>query len=300
MEMTVLDEKHFGPVWFIPGENRGKYPFCHSLYIEGAGVLIDPASDRERLLRLRETQGVKMVWLSHAHEDHFMHLDLFDDLPLWISAQESAPLASLEIFLDSYGINNHDFRNYWKQMLHEMFHFKPRKPTKFLQGGQTIDLGTVTVDVLATPGHTPGHLAFFFREPKVLFIGDYDLTRFGPWYGDAHSSIEETVDSVNRLKSIPADVFLASHETGVFVGDPGKLWGDYLEVINERERKLLDLLKRPKTMKEIVGSWIIYGREREPKAFFEFGEQALMEKHMERLIKSGSVVRNEDQYVRMG
>jgi len=295
-----VEEQHFGPVWFIPGENKGKYPFCHSLYIEGAGVLIDPASDRDRLVQLRETQGIKMVWLSHAHEDHFMHLDLFDDLPLWISDRDSAPLSSLETFLDSYGMDNHDFRGYWRKMLEEEFHFKPRKPTQFLQGGQIIDLGVVTVEVLSTSGHTPGHLAFFFREPKVLFIGDYDLTRFGPWYGDAHSSIEETIDSVNRLKRTPAEVFLTSHETGVFIGDPGKLWDDYLEVIQERERKLLDLLKEPRTIEEIVGSWIIYGREREPKAFFEFGERGLMEKHLDRLIKSGVVVQKKDHYVKTG
>jgi glyoxylase-like metal-dependent hydrolase (beta-lactamase superfamily II) len=45
-------------------------PFCHSPYIEGAGVLIDPASDRNRMKRLREKSGVKAVWLSHWHEDH--------------------------------------------------------------------------------------------------------------------------------------------------------------------------------------------------------------------------------------
>lgn len=298
MESRKMEGQHFGPVWFIPGENRGKYPFCHSLYIEGAGILIDPASDRERLIRLRETQEVKMVWLSHAHEDHFMHLDLFDDLPLWISDQESTPLSSLEIFLDSYGMDNHDFRGYWRKMLEEEFHFKPRKPTRFLQGGQILDLDVVTVEVLSTPGHTPGHLAFFFREPKVLFIGDYDLTRFGPWYGDAHSSIEETIDSVNRLKRISAEIFLTSHEAGVFIGDPGKLWEDYLEVIDDRERKLLDLLKKPRTMKEIVGSWIIYGREREPKAFFEFGERALMKKHLERLKRLGKVFQERDRYIK--
>ena len=48
-----MQERCFGPVRFIPGENHGKYPFCHSVYIEGAGILIDPASDRERLKRLR-------------------------------------------------------------------------------------------------------------------------------------------------------------------------------------------------------------------------------------------------------
>jgi hypothetical protein len=60
-----MEKQHFGPVWLIQGENRGKYPFCHSLYIEGAKVLIDPASDREVLISLRENQKVKMVWLSH-------------------------------------------------------------------------------------------------------------------------------------------------------------------------------------------------------------------------------------------
>jgi glyoxylase-like metal-dependent hydrolase (beta-lactamase superfamily II) len=295
-----MEEKHFGPVWFIPGENRGKYPFCHSLYIEGAGILIDPASDRKALIRLRENQEVKMVWLSHAHEDHFMHLDLFDDLPLWISDKDSPPLSSLEIFLDWYGIDHNDYRQYWRQRLKEEFHFESRKPTKFLQGGQIIDLGMVTVEVISTPGHTPGHLAFFFQEPGVLFMGDYDLTKFGPFYGDVYASIEETIDSITRLKRIPAKVFLTSHETGVFMGDPGKLWDDYLNVIYKRERRLLEFLIKPRTIEEIVGTWIVYGQEREPKAFFEFAEQALMKKHLERLIRLGRVVREKDQYIRTG
>lgn len=295
-----MEEQHFGPVWFIQGENQGRYPFCHSLYVEDAGILIDPASDRERLIQLRETQGVKMVWLSHAHEDHFMHLDLFDDLPLWISDKDSTPLSSLENFLDWYGIDNDDYRQYWRQMLKEEFHFKSRKPTQFLQGGQIIDLGMVTVEVISTPGHTPGHLAFFFREPGVLFMGDYDLAKFGPFYGDVYASIEETINSVNHLKKIPAKVFLTSHETGVFMGDPGKLWDDYLNVIYKREQRLLEFLVKPRTIEEIVGTWIVYGREREPKAFFEFAEQALMKKHLERLMRLGRVVREKDQYIMTG
>jgi glyoxylase-like metal-dependent hydrolase (beta-lactamase superfamily II) len=229
-----------------------------------------------------------------------MHLDLFDDLPLWISDKDSPPLSSLEIFLDWYGIDHNDYRQYWRQRLKEEFHFESRKPTKFLQGGQIIDLGMVTVEVISTPGHTPGHLAFFFQEPGVLFMGDYDLTKFGPFYGDVYASIEETIDSITRLKRIPAKVFLTSHETGVFMGDPGKLWDDYLNVIYKRERRLLEFLIKPRTIEEIVGTWIVYGREREPKAFFEFAEQTLMKKHLERLIRLGRVVREKDQYIRTG
>jgi glyoxylase-like metal-dependent hydrolase (beta-lactamase superfamily II) len=75
-----MEERCFGPVRFIPGQNNGKYPNCHSIYIEGAGVLIDPAADRDRLIRLKQESGAKAVWLSHWHEDHITHLDLFEDL----------------------------------------------------------------------------------------------------------------------------------------------------------------------------------------------------------------------------
>jgi glyoxylase-like metal-dependent hydrolase (beta-lactamase superfamily II) len=239
-----------------------------------------------------------MVWLSHWHEDHLMHLDLFDDLPFWISEKDCAAVSSLEMFLDSYGIDYHEYREHWRQLLKEEFHFKPRKPAKFLKGGQSIDLKVVTVEVISVPGHTPGNLAFYFQEPEVLFMGDYDLSKFGPWYGDLHSSIEETIDSVNLLRKIPAKVFLASHETGLFLENPGKLWDDYLRVIFDRENRLLEFLKQPRTMKEIVGACLVYGRPREPKAFFELGEQGLMKKHLDRLIRLGHVSQEGDQYVK--
>jgi hydroxyacylglutathione hydrolase len=295
-----MDKQHFGPVWFIQGENRGKYPFCHSLYIEGAGVLIDPASDREALISLRENQKVKMVWLSHWHEDHMMYLELFDDLPLWISERDAPPLSDVEIFLDWYGMENDDYRNYWRAVLKEQFHYKPRIPAQFLRGGQTLDLGAVSVEVIPTPGHSPGHLAFFFEELGVLFMGDYDLSKFGPWYGDAYSSIEETIESVTHLRKIPAKVLIASHENGIFTEEPGKLWDDYLDIIQAREEKLLELLTTPRTLDEIVEARIVYGRPREPKAFFEFGERVLMKKHLERFMKLGKVLKEKDRYIKTG
>jgi glyoxylase-like metal-dependent hydrolase (beta-lactamase superfamily II) len=279
-----MEEKCFGPLRFIPGENRGKYPNCHSIFIEKAGVLIDPASDRERLKRLRNDFDVKSVWLSHWHEDHWMHLDLFEDIPMWISRQDAPPLSDVELFLDGYGIEKEDHRQYWREIMEQMFHFRPRKPDGFLKDGQKIQLETVTVDVLQTPGHTPGHLCFFFREPAVLFLGDYDLTPFGPWYGDRDSSIQKTITSVERLRNIPAKIWIACHETGVFEDAPGKLWDDYLAIIRQREDKLLELLKEPRTMAEIVDAWIVYNRPREPEEFYAFAEQAIMQKHIEILI----------------
>ena len=295
-EITAMEEKHFGPLWFLPGENSGKYPSCHSLYVEGAGVIIDPSSRRERLAELRESQGVKMVWLSHWHEDHFMHLDLLDHLPFFVSEEDAVPLSDLEVFLDAYGMDNSDERRYWKDILIDQFHFRPRKPAGFLKGGEAIQLGDIAVEVISTPGHTPGHLSFFFREFGVLFMGDYDLTRFGPWYGDVYSSIEETIRSMKRLKSIPAKVWLTSHETGIFDEEPREIWDRYVRIIEGTEKKLLDLLEKPLTLEEIVGACILYGKPRKPKAFFEFGERAHMIKHLEKLMKEEVVVREEEKY----
>ena len=290
-----MEECSRGPIRFLPGENRGRYPFCHSLYSEGAGVLIVPASGRERLIRLRAEEGVRMVWLSHWHEDHFMHLDLFDDLPLWISSWDAPPLSDLEILMKWYGLDEEEKR-FWEPLLREQFNFRPRRPTRYLRGGETIRLDNLTVDVIATPGHTPGHLAFFFREPSVLFAGDYDLTRFGPWYGDLFSDIDETRASIDLLQRIPAHIVLTGHETGFFKDPPAELWRHYDSVIAEREKKLLALLEQPRTLEEIVNSWIIYGRPREPRAFFAFGERVHMIKHLEHLQKRGMVLSENGHY----
>jgi glyoxylase-like metal-dependent hydrolase (beta-lactamase superfamily II) len=286
-----MEERHFGPVWFIPGENKGKYPYCHSIYIEGAGILIDPASDRRRLEEIRDRHGVQAIWLSHWHEDHFMYLDLFGNVPLWISREDAPPLSDLDVLLDWYGVEKDEQRDYWRRFMLEQFHFRPRRPQGYLQGGEQIRLDGLTVDVIAAPGHTPGHLAFHFREPDVLFLGDYDLTRFGPWYGDIHSSIEQTIESIDRLKRINARVLLTSHETGVFEAPADDLWERYKRVIEAREEKLIQAVDQPKSLEEIVNLYLIYGRPREPLAFFEFCERALITKHIERLEQRGIVLR---------
>jgi hydroxyacylglutathione hydrolase len=294
MENT-MEEQRLGPVRFIPGENRGRYPYCNSLYVEGAGILIDPASDRERLIRLRSEHDVKMIWLSHWHEDHFMHLDLFDDLPLWVSPLDAPPLADLSTFLTWYGFSDEEML-YWRSILQDRFHFRPRQPSRYLIDGETITFGPISIEVIATPGHTPGHLAFFFREASLLFTGDYDLTRFGPWYGDLYSSIDQTRTSIDLLRKSPAGIIMTGHETGLFSQPLDGLWESYGGIIKEREEKLLKVLEKPKTLEAIVEARIIYGKPREPKEFFDFGERVHMKKHLEDFQKRGIVIEENGLY----
>jgi hydroxyacylglutathione hydrolase len=266
-----MTERVFGGVRFIRGENNGKYPYCHSLYIEEAGVLIDPASDRERLKQLKETSGVKMVWLTHWHEDHITDLDLFDDVPLCVGKADALPLSDIDQYLDAYEMVG-DNRERFRATLKDKFHFTPRIPDRFLEDGETIDLGSVTVEVISTPGHTPGHMSFLFKEPKVLFLGDYDLTRFGPWYGDRDSDVDDVISSVEKLRQIPASVWIAGHETGIFEEEPGNLWDRYVGVIQKREDKLMALLETPKTLSQIIDAGIVYRHPGTTEPFFLYGE----------------------------
>ena len=295
-----MKDRQFGRIRFIYGDNGGKYPFNHSLYLKGdkVRVILDPACSEEKLARLKD-EGVDCVWLSHWHEDHLRYLNLFETCPLWMSERDFPPLADLSVFMDWYGLQEPGQRAYWEKVMREEFNYSPRKQARFLEEGEKIDLGGLTVQVIATPGHTPGHLSFFFPDEELLFLGDYDLTSFGPWYGDVLSSIEETIQSIRRLKAIPAKRWVVAHNAGVHDENPGVLWQKYENTIYEREEKILAFLSRPRTIDEIASAWLIYGRLREPKEFFEFNERVLVAKHLESLIKQRRIVRAGHAYERV-
>jgi len=288
----------FGPVHFIPGDNRGTYPFCNSLFIEGRRrVVIDPSSNEVRLLALRDGPGLDEVWLSHYHEDHFLFLGLFGGTVLAMSAVDSPALESMDSFLDYYDITNDGDRAAWAEIMNTSFHFQPRKADRLFNGDEVVDLGGVTVEVMRTPGHTAGHLSFFVREQAVLFIGDYDLSPF-PYYGDRDSDIDQTIASIQRLREVPARVWISPHGHGIYRENPAERWDRFLDVIDRREGRLLDLLTVPRTMGDIVEARIVYKKAREPKIFYDFGEMCTMKKHLDRLISKG-VVTLEGEYYRL-
>lgn len=295
-----MKDRQFGRIRFLRGENGGKYPFNHSLFLQGDTVkaILDPACSLEKLQKLK-AEGIDQVWLSHWHEDHIHYMNLFEGSSLWISERDFPPLTDLNIFLDWYAILSETQRAYWEKIMLEEFDFLPRKNACFFRDDQVINLGGLTAQVIPTPGHTPGHLSFYFPEEELLFVGDYDLTSFGPWYGDVLSSIEDTIRSIQKLKKVPAKRWVAAHNAGVYEENPGALWDQYENVIYNREAKLLNALESPKTLEEICACWIIYGKPRQPKEFFEFNERVMIGKHLEYGIRQGKIVQEDGLYRRV-
>ena len=124
----------FGRIRFIHGENGGKYPFNHSLYLEGdkARVIIDPSCSLQKLTDLQKKSKVDQVWLSHWHEDHIGFLNLFENSTLRVSERDFPPLTGIDIFLDWYGIEDANLREIWKNVLLNNFNYRPQQEALFL------------------------------------------------------------------------------------------------------------------------------------------------------------------------
>ncbi len=64
--------------------------------------------------------------------------------------------------------------------------------TPVIRLGASWDLGGgVAVRAIHMPGHTSGHCVLLVEPGGVAFIGDIDLSSFGPYYGDATSSLAD-------------------------------------------------------------------------------------------------------------
>jgi glyoxylase-like metal-dependent hydrolase (beta-lactamase superfamily II) len=289
-----------GKIKFIRG---GKYPQCHSVFIDDeTRVIIDASSDEKRITAIQKEKPLDVLVNSHAHEDHLMYNYLFGSSAFWVHEADAYAFEDVANLVDCYGSMDEKMRQGWIDFLLNHCHYVPRKADRLLKDGETIELGDVRMEIVHTPGHTPGHLCFYFPDEKILFMADLDLVKAGPYYGDTGSSVEDPVDSLTRLKTYDCDTYLTAHGKGVYEGDPG-LIDQYMAVIYAREEILVDYLRKdPRTLDEITEQGFIYGPSKTVGGIWDLSlsERAMMEKHLEFLIKRRLVHRDGDRFVLNG
>lgn len=125
-------------------------------------AIVDPGGDLDRIYTAVKEQGaqIKKILLTHAHIDH---------------AGGTADLAEAHQLPI---IGPHKGDDYWIKGLPEqskMFGFAEAKifePTQWLNDGESVQVGNVTLSVLHCPGHTPGHVVFFDPGSKLAIVGD--------------------------------------------------------------------------------------------------------------------------------
>lgn len=84
------------------------------------------------------------------------------------------------------------------------------RPTRILQDGDVIDIGSRRIRVLHTPGHSPGHMCFWEEERACLFCGDLAykdtlLAYFPSTDPDAY------LESLERLATLPVQKLFPAH-----------------------------------------------------------------------------------------
>jgi len=278
----------------------GKYPTCHSVFIDDeVRAVIDPASDEARLLELHRQRPVQVIINSHCHEDHFLLNSRFPDAELWVPGLEAAGFRDIEAFYDQFYESaeiDEKTKAAWDTFFADVVQYQPREPDRLLAEGDLLVFGETQARVLHTPGHSPGHLSFHFPGERVMYLADLDLVKFGPYYGDKGSSIDDTIASLERVAAIDVDIYLVAHgREGVLDGDPSHI-RRYLDVIYARDERLLALLASgPKDLSEVTAAGIIYGGRTLSDGAWELAlsEKTMMDKHLRRLERLGTV-RQED------
>ena len=95
------------------------------------------------------------------------------------------------------------------------YRFFQGTPAKVLHGGETIDIGGRCIEILHTPGHSPGHMCFWEPERGYLFTGDlvYKDTLFAYY---PSTDPEAYLRSLETVAALPVKrVFPAHHSLDI-------------------------------------------------------------------------------------
>jgi glyoxylase-like metal-dependent hydrolase (beta-lactamase superfamily II) len=210
-----LEDRTLGSVTVLFGERGGRYPQGNSLWVRGReeSLLIDPSLGL--IPRREHLPSVDRVLNSHCHEDHVAGNHLFPDVPWHLHEADLPGIRSLDAFMAIFGYQE-PVNGAFRRVVEDRFHFVPRPDALGYSDGHVFDLGGGTrVRVIHAPGHTRGHCIFHIEPDDVLYLGDIDLSSFGPYYGDAWSSLEDFESTLKRVRDFEARHYATFHHIGV-------------------------------------------------------------------------------------
>ncbi|WP_037452882.1 MBL fold metallo-hydrolase [Sphingobium chlorophenolicum] len=125
------------------------------------GAFVDPGGDLPVLKQAAEQHGVTIekILVTHGHIDHCGQAGILArDLGVPIEGPHEADRFWIDRLGEDgakYGINGESF-----------------EPDRWLQDGDQVAVGDLTLDVYHCPGHTPGHVVFHHAPSKLAIVGD--------------------------------------------------------------------------------------------------------------------------------
>ncbi|MFH1490051.1 MAG: MBL fold metallo-hydrolase, partial [Pseudomonadota bacterium] len=183
-----------------------------------------------------DLESVKRVIMTHTHMDHIGCLaELREQMPwaeLWVHIAEGDPLESGDE-RTVYGMDM------FRQMCQAQYGLKTGdftfKVDRKLEGGESLDIGDMAWEVIHIPGHSPGGIALYHKEKKILIPGDVLYADHAIGRFDLHGADASALKtSLMRLSEREVKILLPGHNRIVtdlpdgYISATLEQWGPYL------------------------------------------------------------------------
>ncbi|MBN1203092.1 MAG: MBL fold metallo-hydrolase [Anaerolineae bacterium] len=156
----------------------------------GDAIVIDPADQADLIRQTVSKQGwtVRLILATHGHFDHILasaDLKAATGVPFRVHKADLPLVQAMP------------------QIVQEWLGAEvgpAAEPDGFVSEGDTITMGGITLDVLFTPGHSPGHVSYVLRGENTVFSGDvlfYESIGRADLPGGDYSTLMESI--VNKL-----------------------------------------------------------------------------------------------------
>ncbi|MBW8059762.1 MAG: MBL fold metallo-hydrolase [Solirubrobacterales bacterium] len=136
---------------------------CFLVRREGSGraLIVDPGEEPDRILDAVAEMGARIeaILLTHCHFDHIGAVSpvaTITGAPVYCPEFETSLLADIMAYVPVPGIGP----------------YESYEADETVTGGETLELADLALDVISTPGHSPGHVTYSVRGEEAIFSGD--------------------------------------------------------------------------------------------------------------------------------
>jgi glyoxylase-like metal-dependent hydrolase (beta-lactamase superfamily II) len=287
----VVPSRSFGPVTVFFGEKNGKYPDGNQVVVRGADTLavFDSPQVSQRIGEAFDAADLAI--LGHVHEDHMAGLRRIPRASVHVHEADVQAARSWAGLSRHYGYPE-TVLGPLRAKIEREFDYAPRPDAIAYGDGAAWSLGGgVSVRAVHLPGHTSGHCALVVEPVGVAFIGDIDLSGFGPYYGDGTSDLGAFRRSLEAVAQLEAAVWVTSHHKGVYTDRDAFLEAlrAYTATLEAREAKLLAMLgSAVRSLDELVSMRLLYPLGYE-EVWIDCAERRTIVQHLHEMAADGRV-----------